>query len=146
MTNAVEKISHGHTLLAILIRAHYRSEGIEFFTPHDFSQQLAYMHRPAGYTIAPHVHNRVQREVLFTQEVLFIKRGRVRVDFYDDDNRYVITRTLVTGDVIMLAAGGHGIEMLEPTEIIEVKQGPYAGDQDKTRFEGISPDKVKITE
>ena len=44
----------------------------------------------------------------------------------------------------MLVAGGHGFEMLEPTEIIEVKQGPYSGDQDKTRFEPVSNDLVKL--
>ena len=109
-------------------------EGIEFFTPNDFSQQLAYMNRPAGYKIAPHVHNKVQREVFYTQEVLFIKKGKVKIDFYDNDKNRIETRILETGDVIMLASGGHGFEMLEPTEMIEVKQGPYAGEDDKTRF------------
>ena len=34
--------------------------------------------------------------------------------------------------------------MLEPTEMIEVKQGPYAGEADKTRFAGISADEARI--
>ena len=102
------------------------------------------MNRPSGYVIPPHVHNPVPREVQFTKEVLFIKSGRVRVDFYDEDQTYLESRVLVTGDVILLAFGGHGFEMLEPTEMIEVKQGPYAGDQDKTRFVGISADQVVI--
>ncbi|WP_254960198.1 MULTISPECIES: hypothetical protein [unclassified Cyanobium] len=102
------------------------------------------MNRPEGYVIPPHVHNPVPREVQYTKEVLFIKSGRVRVDFYDDDQTYLESRVLETGDVILLAYGGHGFEMLEPTEMIEVKQGPYAGDQDKTRFEGISADHAVI--
>jgi mannose-6-phosphate isomerase-like protein (cupin superfamily) len=130
----IEKILHKESLLAIIIRLGYRKEGIEFFTPEDFSQQLAYMNRPAGYTIQPHVHNVVQREVFHTQEVLFVKSGRVRVDFYDEERRPIESRTLEAGDVILLASGGHGFEMLEPTELIEVKQGPYLGDKDKERF------------
>jgi len=76
----------------------------------------------------------VERKVTLTQEVLFIKSGVVRVDFYDDNRNYLESRVLEQGDVILLAAGGHGFEMLEQAEIIEVKQGPYCGDQDKVRF------------
>lgn len=130
-----EQISVNDKLLALIIRADFSKEGIEFFTPNDFSQQLAYMNRPAGYTITPHVHNKVQREVFYTQEVLFIKKGKVKISFYDEGRRYVDSRVLMTGDVIMLASGGHGFEMLEQTEIIEVKQGPFTGEHDKTRFE-----------
>lgn len=137
-------VEHAGKSLAFIVPASYRSEGIQFFTPSDFSQQLGYMNRPQGYVIPPHVHNPLPREVQFTKEVLFIKSGRVRVDFYDDDQVYLESRILLTGDVILLAYGGHGFEMLEPTEMIEVKQGPYAGDQDKTRFEGIRADKAVI--
>jgi len=118
----------------MLLRTEYRADGIQFFTPSDFSQQLAYMNRPEGYVIAPHVHNPVAREVHFTNEVLFVKSGKVRVDFYDEEQNYLESRVLVKGDVILLASGGHGFEMLEATELIEVKQGPYAGEADKTRF------------
>lgn len=130
--------------LAIILRNSYSQQGIEFFTPNHFSQQLGYMNRPKGYVIPPHVHNPVARAVQFTKEVLFIKSGRVRVDFYDDDQGYLESRILNQGDVILLAFGGHGFEMLEPTEIIEVKQGPYAGEADKTRFEPISADQVRL--
>ena len=132
--------------LAFILRAEFRVDGIRFFTPSDFSQQLGYMNRPAGYVIEPHVHNPVVREVQYTKEVLFIRCGRVRVDFYDDEQRYLESRALNTGDVILLAHGGHGFEMLEPTEMIEVKQGPYAGDADKTRFEPVDACSVVIKE
>ncbi len=56
------------------------------------------------------------------------------MDFYTDEQVYLESTVLDAGDVILLAYGGHGFEMLEPTEIIEVKQGPYAGDGDKSRF------------
>lgn len=131
----IEHVEHAGLQLAVIIRAGFRKDGIEFFTPNEYSQQLAYMNRPAGYRIQPHVHNEVHRDVFMTQEVLFIKSGRVQVDFYDNDRRHVTDIVLATGDVILLAAGGHGFTMIEPTEMIEVKQGPYAGDKDKTRFE-----------
>ena len=140
----IETITHASTVLAIIIRQDFKKDGIEFFTPNHFSQQLAYMNRPAGYVIQPHVHNPVRREVEFTKEVLFVKSGRLRVDFYSESQAYLESTNLSTGDVILLAQGGHGFEMLEDTEIIEVKQGPYAGEQDKTRFPPVASDDVNM--
>ena len=130
----IQKVYHKDMLLSIIIRAGFEKDGIEFFTPDDFSQQLAYMKRPKDYVIPPHVHNIVQREILFTKEVLIIRKGRIRVDFYDDDKNYLESCMLGAGDVILLALGGHGFEMMEESEIIEVKQGPYVGELDKVRF------------
>ena len=130
----VEHITCDGQLLAIIISSEYKKEGIEFFTPGDFSQQLGYMNRPTGYKIDPHIHNHIERKVVLTQEVLFIRSGKVKVNFYNDSKEYLESRVLKQGDVILLASGGHGFEMLESTEMIEVKQGPYCGDADKTRF------------
>ncbi len=140
----INRITHLDQELALIIRGSYRNDGIEFFTPGTYSQQIGYMNRPAGHVIPPHVHNPLPREVHFTKEVLFIRSGRVRVDFYSDAQDYLESTILEAGDVILLALGGHGFEMLEPTEIIEVKQGPYAGDADKTRFSGIAASQVRI--
>ena len=139
-----ETIEVGGQLFAIIVSHGFNKSGIHFFTPNDLSQQLAYMRHPAGKVIDPHIHNPVHRNVQYTQEVLFIKRGRLRVDFYDNDQRYLESRILQAGDVILLATGGHGFEVLEEIEMIEVKQGPYAGDDDKTRFDGVSAREVTI--
>ena len=130
------QIEHEGKVLAIVIPANYRAEGIQFFTPDNYSQQLAYIKHPAGKEIVPHLHNLVRREITQTQEVLFIRRGKVRVDFYNNQKEYLESTVLTSGDIILLASGGHGFEMLEETEMIEVKQGPYLGDQDKVRFNG----------
>ncbi len=130
----IEYIKHLDLLLAIIIKHNFKEEGIKFFTPDDFSQQLGYMNRPKGYVIQPHVHNAVDRTVTLTQEVLFVKSGLVKIQFYTQEKEYLFDRILEAGDVILLSSGGHGFEMLEPTEMIEVKQGPYSGEQDKTRF------------
>jgi len=140
----IQNIIHSGNQLAIIIKSDFHSKGIEFFTPDNFSQQLGYMNRPQGYVIPPHRHNLVSREVVLTQEVLYIKSGKVRVDFYNDDQVYLESRVVEGGDVIFLAAGGHGFEMLESSEIIEIKQGPYCGERDKIRFDHISSDQVVL--
>jgi hypothetical protein len=131
----VEIISHHAQILAYIVPNAFDAPGISFFTPNEFSQQLAYMHHPAGKIIKPHIHNPVERSVTFTLEVLFIKKGKMRVDFYDDNKAYLESRILGEGDTILLATGGHGFEVLEELVMLEVKQGPYAGESDKTRFD-----------
>jgi len=133
----IEQIINNGLILSMIIRANFCKEGIDFFTPDDFSQQIGYMNRPKGYLIEPHIHNTIKREVFLTQEVLFIKSGKVRIDFYDENKVYLESKIVVNGDVIILAYGGHGFYMLEQSEIIEVKQGPYCGDSDKTRFKSL---------
>jgi mannose-6-phosphate isomerase-like protein (cupin superfamily) len=134
----IERIEFNGLEFAVIIRAGFDKPGIHFFTPGDFSQQLGYMHHPTGHVIEPHVHNPVPRAVRYTNEVLFVRRGRLRVDFYSPEASYLESRELGAGDVILLAAGGHGFEVLEEVEMIEVKQGPYVGEADKTRFAGIT--------
>ena len=139
-----EEIKFKDETLAMIIRNNFEKEGISFFTPDDFSQQLAYMKHPKGKEIIPHVHNPVKREVFYTNEVLFIKKGQLRVDFYSNEKIYFESRVLNEGDVILLVSGGHGFCVLEDIEMIEVKQGPYAGDSDKTRFIAIDESQLII--
>lgn len=132
--SAIETIRHGDRIIAMIIRSDHHGSGAEFITPEHFSQQVAYMNRPEGYRIAPHIHREAPRRITRTQEVLVIRRGRVKVDYYSEDQAYLSSSVVESGDVLLLASGGHGFTMLEPTEMIEIKQGPYAGDRDKVRF------------
>ena len=140
----IEHVFEEKKLLAIILRTSFKKDGIDFFTPPDFSQQLGYMNRPKGYRIQPHIHQKIERTIQYTHEVLFIKKGLVRVDFYKNDKTYLNSKVLKEGDVILLSSGGHGFEMLKDSEIIEVKQGPFAGSIDKTRFEFVSESKIEI--
>lgn len=145
----IERICHGAEELALIIRCAFRRDGIEFFTPPDRPLQVGYMNRPAGHFIAPHVHNPVAHSSVAhnaesSKEVLFVRSGKARVDFYSRAQEYLESTILETGDVILLARGGHGFEMLEPTEMIEVRNGAYYAKQDKTRFEPIAQEKVKL--
>ncbi len=138
----IEKIEHQDKLIALIIRHSFSKPGISFFTPNEYSQQLAYMQHPKGKEIAPHVHNPVPREITYTQEVLCIKSGKVRVDFYAENKQYLESRMLAAGDVILLATGGHGFEVMEDLEMIEIKQGPYTGLEDKTRFDAVAKQEI----
>lgn len=138
----IEKIVNNSQVLALIVRKDFSQPGLHFLTPSDYSQQLAYMRHPAGKVIQPHVHNPVHREVTYTQEVLFIKTGKLRVDFYDIDHRYLESRVLESGDIILLASAGHGFDVLEEVEMYEVKQGPYIEKEDKIKFDGISAQQV----
>jgi mannose-6-phosphate isomerase-like protein (cupin superfamily) len=140
----IKTIIHNNIQLAIIIKNNYKKDGIEFFTPNEYSQQLAYMSHKKGKKIDAHIHNKVTRDVHLTQEVLVIRKGKLRVDFYSQDKIYLESTILEKGDVILLASGGHGFEALEDLEMIEIKQGPYLGEEDKTRFEHISNNKLEI--
>ena len=137
-----EQVEYEDKTLAIILRHEFKKDGIEFLTPSHFTQQLGYMKREKDYVIKPHIHNAFNRSITHTKEVLFIKSGRVRVDFYSDNRKYFKSLLLAKGDVILLAYGGHGLYMIEESEIIEVKQGPFAEDRDKIKFEPIDESQV----
>ncbi len=132
----IETITCDGQTIAIIVRRDYEVDGIKFLSPTDFPLQLGHMTRQAGYQVIPHIHNPVQRHTVGTQEVLFIKKGRIKIDFYAFDQSFLESRELTTGDLILLAGAGHGIEMLESSTIVEVKNGPFIEGADKGRFEG----------
>jgi hypothetical protein len=131
----IEKIIHKNIVIALIIYKLYKQDGIKFLSPKDYSLQLGYMTRLKGYNITPHIHNPVHRNTVGTQEVLFIKSGKIRVDFYSFKQRYLKSRILSAGDIILLAGAGHGIEVLRKAEIVEIKNGPFMEGTDKGRFE-----------
>jgi mannose-6-phosphate isomerase-like protein (cupin superfamily) len=129
-----EEIRYNNQLLAIYVSSSKKEFGLKFLTPDSASQQLAYMRYPAGKEIVPHIHKKIKKVIFDNQETLFIRSGKLRVDFYDNERTFLESKTLVAGDVLLLVSGGHGFEVLEETEIIEVKQGPYNAQTDKVKF------------
>ncbi|QOZ51996.1 hypothetical protein [Bradyrhizobium sp. CCBAU 53338] len=140
----VEHVRFGDQLYAIIVRASFREPGIHFFSSPELSQQLAYMSHPKGKSIEPHRHNKVTREVHYTQEVLLIQKGKLQVDFYTVAEDYLESRVLSAGDIMLLCSGAHGFHVLEPVEMFEIKQGPYSGENDKTRFAEVAPSEIRI--
>lgn len=143
MDNVI-KIEHNGVELGAIVRSTYHNSGIGFFSGDNDGLQLGYMNRPDGYVIVPHTHNKIKREVFYTEEILFIRSGEVRVDFYDDNQQYVESHMVHSGDIVILKSGGHGFKVLERADIFEVKQGPYLGAQDKVRFEPIADEEAII--
>ena len=133
-TDQIETVMSGQETLALIIRSGFSASGLHFLTPPEFPQQLAVMRHPQGKTIRRHTHNPVSRQIIQTQEVLMVRRGSVKVTLYNSGHELVAAPILEAGDVILLCGGGHGLEMLAETDILEVKQGPYVGDTDKVRF------------
>jgi hypothetical protein len=142
----VETIRHNETTYGIIVRAEYNRAGISFFTPDEFSQQLGFMRHPAGKAIEPHVHRPITRTVHFTKEVLILRKGRLRIDFYANEGQYLESCILNAGDIVLLSEGGHGFRVIEDVEMFEVKQGPYAGDQDKEHIDAVSESRIVLRE
>lgn len=122
-------------VMALLIKRNYSGQGVEFFTKNEDYMQVAYMGHPKGHVITPHIHNRIVRSVDYTCETLILRRGRMKIYLYENMKEKHVFE-IESGDVITLFSGGHGFEMIEDVEMIEIKQGPYIGIDDKTRFNG----------
>ncbi|MFH1442328.1 MAG: hypothetical protein ABIH18_09870 [Candidatus Omnitrophota bacterium] len=138
------KITYKKKIIAFIIKNNFKTKGLETFTPHEFPQQLIYMNRPKGYLIGSHIHLPAIKQIESTQEMLFIRSGKVRIDFYDGKKHYLESRVVKQGDVVFLAFGGHGFEFMEGAEIIEVKQGPFFKEIQPVRFEAVKKDKIKL--
>ena len=130
----VEKIMWGEVPLAYIIRGDLMPSRTTFLTPPQFKQQVGFVVYPAGGEIQRHVHRPLSRHLIGTSEVLIVRRGRCEIDIYNDDRQLVATRELREGDIMLMVGGGHGFHMLEDTVFLEVKQGPYTGQDEKERF------------
>ncbi|MEO7457595.1 MAG: hypothetical protein ABIY52_15140 [Gemmatimonadaceae bacterium] len=130
----VEHITVGERPLAIIIRAELAPATTTFLTPNDFKQQVGFVVYPQGGEIAKHIHLPLERHIVGTSEVIVVRSGRCELDIYDDDRSLVATRTLNSGDIMLMVGGGHGFRMLEDTVLLEVKQGPYTGQKEKELF------------
>jgi mannose-6-phosphate isomerase-like protein (cupin superfamily) len=130
----VEIISAGGHPLTYIIRGGQLPDRTTFLTPPEFKQQVGYVAYPAGGEIARHAHRPLERHMIGTSEVLFVLKGRARIDVYDDSHALVASRELAQGDVMLMVGGGHGFRIIEDTVFMEIKQGPYAGVDEKERF------------
>jgi len=134
VTKGVERIEADGTLLAIVIRADVRPDGVRFYTADDSSLQVGLLGHRRGDVAQPHIHYPMRRVIVHTMEVLHVRTGRMEVYLYDLQRQPVSTVELAAGDTILLMAGGHGLKVLEDALILEVKQGPYLGVDDKEKF------------
>ncbi len=125
--HGLERITHGDQLLAIIIRADAKPEKkYNFITDPQNPLQLGVSKYDGGEIIPSHAHLRTEVTVPSGQEFILLTAGKLRVTLYDASTRDPLaTSDLAAGDMILLVSGGHGFEVLEPCQIVEVKQGPY---------------------
>lgn len=120
--------------LCYIVSAGFEPKSTTFLTRPEFKQQVGFIKYSAGGEIARHVHVPLERHLVGTSEVVLVRRGRCRLDVYSDDRELVATRELGPGDLVLMVAGGHGFQIHEDTVLLEVKQGPYLGLEEKERF------------
>lgn len=120
--------------MAIVIGPSQVDEGITFMTQESEELQIGLLRWKAGHEIEAHSHRPLQRLLASTAEVLFVRHGRVEMNLFTPEGDFLSSRILSSGDVVALLRGGHGFRMLEDAEIVEVKQGPYTGIDEKYRF------------
>lgn len=133
MEQVEEVVAEGRPL-AYLIRAEATAPETLFVTPPDLPQQAGFVVYGAGQEVPRHSHPPVERRIVGTSEVLVVRRGRCELEIYDERRELVAKRNIAAGDIVVLVGGGHCLRMLEDTILLEFKQGPYMGPDDKERF------------
>ncbi len=129
----IEQVVHNQSLFALIVYRGQMEQGVQFFTPDDSSLQVGKHNHPKGRIINPHKHVPVKIERTGSlQETLYIENGKVKITFYDNEGVRLEEKILGSGDMILLMEGGHGFEFLEPTKMIEIKQGPYMPESKKS--------------
>lgn len=116
-------------LVATIVRANHKIKDLEFVTDDNNPLQVGFHNKKAGIKLTPHIHLSNTKVITQVQEVLYIIEGKVKATFYTIDGDIIDTVILNSGDTLVQISMGHGFEMLEPTKIVEVKQGPYPGTQ-----------------
>ena len=117
--------------------------GVNFITPNSLPLQLGFINHKTGLYVKPHTHNNYLRKIRKTTEILFIKKGILRVDFYHKKN-YLFSKLIKKNEILILVEGSHGFKIIKNSQIIEIKQGPYINKLDKIKFEEANESKIKI--
>ncbi len=130
----VEIITANGQTLCYVIQKETKPEQTTFITPPEGKQQVGFIVYPKGGVIARHVHKPLERHIKGMNEVLIVRSGHCQIEVYDEQKSLVAVRDLYQGDVVLMVAGGHGFQIKEDTVLLEIKQGPYLGADDKELF------------
>ena len=130
MEEGKEVIEQNGQIFALVFRKSHRPDGVNFMTPDDYTLQLGMIGHPPGRHIRDHVHNpHIHYKVDTTQEFLYVEKGKIKAIIYDYGWNVIKEIILEAGDILLQVSGGHGFDVLEPSYLIEVKQGPFPGDK-----------------
>lgn len=139
----IKEISYKKNIFGYILK-YQKNFGVNFLTPKKLSHQVGFIKHKSKHLIKPHKHFKNIRRIQYTSEVLIILKGKLRIDFYSNNKRYLFSKIIKKNDIIILNSGGHGFKVLETVEMIEVKQGPYNIKKDKEVFESIDDKSIKI--
>jgi hypothetical protein len=141
----IEKIIHNKKIYALIVKKYNRKKtGINFFTPNYFPQQLGFMKHGKNHLIKPHYHKKRLTKILITTEIILIIKGILRVDFYNEKQKYIFSKLLKKNQIILLMHGGHGFKIIKDVEMLEFKQGPFSVKKDKIKFNHNIIQTIKI--
>jgi mannose-6-phosphate isomerase-like protein (cupin superfamily) len=134
MENVELITSNNGQALCYVIRGNTKPDNTTFITPPDAKQQVGFIVYPKGGVIARHIHRPLERHIIGMAEVLVVRSGHCQIEVYDEQESLVTVRDLFQNDVVLMVGGGHGFKILEDTVLLEIKQGPYLGADDKKLF------------
>ena len=142
----MQKIVYKKKILAIILneKKYSQKKGIKFVTPNFFTLQLGFMNHSKNHIIKPHTHRNFLRKINKTAEVLFVKSGVLRIDFYATKTKYLFSKLLKKNNIAILIQGSHGFKVIKKCNLIEIKQGPFNPLLDKTKFKKTDEDKIRI--
>ena len=141
----IEKIIYKKKLFALIVRKNFRKKkGINFFTSNNLNLQCGFMKHEKNHFIKPHSHQKRENKIFYTSEVLLILKGKLRVDFYNDNKNYLYSKIVNANNILILIKGSHGFKVLSPIEMLEIKQGPYKMSKDKIKFRTVNENLIKI--
>lgn len=121
------KIIHKNKVVGILIKT--LNNGSLPQTDGKEPLQLVTLKHPKGKYLVAHCHKPMKRTVNRLQECIIVKKGRIKIDIYSSEKKLIKSITLSNGDCFLLLNGGYGIHMLENSELIELKNGPFIEDK-----------------
>ena len=134
----IKKITYKKKLLAIIVpETKLFESGVNFVTPNHFTLQLGFISHKSQTYIKPHTHKNYLRKIKKTTEILLIRKGSLRVDFYSK-KKYLFSKVVNKNKILIL------FKILKKCSIIEIKQGPFSLALDKERFNKIDEKFIKI--
>lgn len=133
----IKEIKDGEILIAKIIKAEEWEENLKFYTDDKDFLQVATWNYNKGKHLKAHGHNICKRVSDKTNELIFIKSGKIKSTLFSENGVVLETVILEQGDILISYNGGHAYDILdENTQVLEVKNGPYPGlEKDKKVFE-----------
>jgi len=131
----IQRIFYRKKEIAFIVKSNYPVNSVAFFSPNEDFLQVGYHKRGKGEKLKAHYHQFKGHQINSLQEVLYVVKGQVRVDFYTKKGKKIQFEILKKGDILFQRDLGHGFELIDDAEIFEVKQGPFFGQEHKRFYD-----------